>query len=74
MKYEIHIGKAYNADDLTEIVPLQKIIITEEQLSIIEMFAHQRKDENLQIIYKINDCEFTVKPHFDVDEILKSKK
>jgi len=29
-------------------------------LEIIETFAHQRKDADLKIIYKLNECEFRV--------------
>lgn len=64
-KYEIHIGKALNANNLSETIPLQKIIITQEQLAVIEMFADQRKDKELNTIYKLNDCEFRIYPHFN---------
>jgi hypothetical protein len=57
MKYEIHIGKKFGEK------PKQKIIITQAQFIIIERFAHTRKDENLNIIYKLNDIEFKVVPH-----------
>lgn len=62
-KYEIHIGKALNANNLSETIPLQKIIITQEQLAVIEMFASQRKDAELNTIYKLNECEFRILPH-----------
>lgn len=55
-KYEIHIGKALNANNLRETIPLQKIIITQEQIAVIEMFASQRKDAELNTIYKLNEC------------------
>ena len=64
-KYEIHIGKALNAKNLSETIPLQKIIITQEQLAVIEMFASQRKDAELNTIYKLNECEFRILPHWD---------
>jgi hypothetical protein len=67
-KYEIHIGKALNANNLSETVPLQKIIITQEQLAVIEMFADKIKDKNLNTIYKLNQCEFRIFPHFDLEE------
>lgn len=62
-KYEIHIEKALNANNLSETIPLQKIIITQEQLAVIEMFASQRKDAELNTIYKLNECEFRILPH-----------
>lgn len=64
-KYEIHIGKALNANNLSKTIPLQKIIITQEQLAVIEMFASQRKDAELNTIYKLNECEFRILPHWD---------
>lgn len=65
LKYEIHIGEALNGNNLRETIPLHKIIITEAQLAIIELFASQRKDEKLNTIYKLNDCEFRIFPHWD---------
>ena len=47
-----------NANNLRETIPLQKIIITQEQIEVIEMFASQRKDAELNTIYKLNECEF----------------
>lgn len=64
-KYEIHIKKALNANNLSETIPLKKIIITQEQLAVIEMFASQRKDAELNTIYKLNECEFRILPHWD---------
>lgn len=67
MKYEIHIGKAMDANNLSGIIPIQRIIITEEQFRIIEMFADQKKDKDLNTTYIINKCEFSVVPHFEFD-------
>ena len=67
-KYEIHIGKAINANNLNETIPLKKII-TQEQLAVIEMFASQRKDAHLNTIYKLNECEFRIYPHFDFETV-----
>ena len=64
-KYEIHIGKALNGNNLSETIPLRKIIITQEQLAVIEMFASLRKDAELNTIYKLNECEFRILPHWD---------
>lgn len=60
---EIHIGEIF---DLTMGVkkPIQILIITQDQLAIIEQFANTRRDAGLNIVYKINDCEFRVFPHF----------
>ena len=38
--------------------------ITDEQRQIIESFADQIKDENLNTVYKINQCEFRIYPDF----------
>lgn len=72
-KYEIHIGKALNANNLRETIPLQKIIITQEQIEVIEMFASQRKDAELNTIYKLNECEFRILPHFDLEKCEKCR-
>lgn len=63
-KYEIHIGEIF---DLTTNIkkPKQTLIITQDQLSVIEQFADQRKDAELNTIYKLNECEFRIYPHFD---------
>ena len=62
-KLEIHIGKIYDLESKTE-KPKQTMIITREQLAVIEQFADTRKDEDLNTIYKLNQCEFKVMPHF----------
>ena len=43
-------------------VPKQTIQITQEQLEIIQHFADIKRDAELNVIYKINECEFTIKP------------
>ena len=68
-KYEIQIGKAFNANDFNQQVPLKTIVITQEQFDIIKMFANQRKDQDLNTFYKLNDCEFEVGIHFDLSEL-----
>lgn len=67
-KYEIHIGEYYDLEEKVN-KPKQKLIITGEQLEAIETFASKRKDSELNTIYKINDCEFRVYPHFDFKAI-----
>lgn len=64
-KYEIHIGEIF---DLTTNAkkPKQTLIITQDQLAVIEQFAYKRKDAELNTIYKLNDCEFRIFPHFDL--------
>ena len=62
-KFEIHIGKIYDLESKTE-KPKQTMIITREQFAVIEQFADTRKDEDLNTIYKLNQCEFKVMPHF----------
>jgi hypothetical protein len=63
-KYEIHIGEIL---DLTTNLkkPKHTLIITQDQLAIIEQFASQRKDAELNTIYKLNECEFRILLHFD---------
>lgn len=63
-KFEIHIGEIYDLESKTK-KPKQTMIITREQLAVIEQFADTRKDEDLNTIYRINQCEFKVLPHFD---------
>lgn len=63
-KFEIHIGKIYDLENKSE-KPKQTMIITREQLAVIEQFADTRKDEDLNTIYRLNQCEFKVMPHFD---------
>ena len=62
-KFEINIGKIYDLESKTE-KPKQTIIITREQFAVIEQFADTRKDEDLNTIYRLNQCEFKVMPHF----------
>jgi len=66
MKYEIIIK---NDNVLSK---PKKIIITQEQMGVIELFAHQRKNSNLDINYKLNDCEFTATPF--MEDVVEPKK
>ena len=63
-KFEIHIGNIYDLESKRE-KPKQTMIITREQFVVIEQFADTRKDEDLNTVYRINQCEFKVVPHFD---------
>ena len=65
-KFEIHIGKIYDLESKTE-KPKQTMIITRAQFAVIEQFADTRKDEDLNTIYKLNQCEFKVMPHFSFE-------
>lgn len=65
MKYEIYIGEIFDLTTNSK-RPKQKLIITEEQKAVIELFASQRKDADLNTIYKLNECEFCIYPHFDL--------
>ena len=63
-KYEIHIGEILNLNTgLNE--PKQKIIITQSQFEVIEIFAHQTKDAELNTIYQLNECKFYIYPYFE---------
>jgi len=66
MKYEIHIGEIFDLATSSK-KPKQTLIITQEQLAVIEQFASQRKDAELNTIYKLNDCEFKIYPSFNID-------
>lgn len=59
-KYEIPIC---NNDNFATIEPKQKIIITKEQLEVIETFVNTIKDNKLNTIYILNQCEFKIIPH-----------
>ena len=63
-KYEIHIGEIF---DLTTNLkkPKQTLIITDDQRAVIEQFASQRKDAELNTIYKLNECEFRIYLHLN---------
>jgi len=65
-KFEIHIGKCI---DLKRGISKQErvITITESQFSLIEAFADTKKDKDLNTIYKLNECEFTVVPKIFMD-------
>lgn len=63
MEYEIHIGEIYEINTQSK-RPMQIIIISDEQKQIIEHFANTKRDENLNTIYIINQCEFRIFPHF----------
>lgn len=65
-KFEIKIGKVFDLSINTTIAK-QTLIITIEQLEVIKYFANTKKDSELNTIYKINDCEFTVVPFIDLN-------
>lgn len=65
MKYEIHIGTAFNMDTIMQDAKF-KIIITQEQFFVIEQFADIELDAELKRTYIINKCRFTVQPHSDL--------
>lgn len=64
MKYEIHIGEIFDLTTNSK-KPKQTLIITEDQLGVIEQFADKRKDAELNTIYRLNECEFLVFPNFE---------
>lgn len=77
MQYEIQIGKCFDIEKKINI-PKQIIIISKEQLDIIEAFATQKKNPGEETIYILNDCEFTVRLKLEMrqtnlDKILKDK-
>lgn len=66
-KYEIHIGKIFDLKTNT-MIPKQILIVTEEQHEVILHFADQRKDAELNTIYKLNECEFSIKPLYTYEK------
>lgn len=72
-KYEIHIGKIFNMstklnETISSFRPKQIIIISQEQCDILTQFTDIRRDSNLNITHTINNCEFSILPHFEVNE------
>lgn len=65
--YEIQIGEVFDLT-LNAKKPKQIIIITAQQKEVIELFANQIKDAELNTIYIINDCEFRMIPYFEFDK------
>ena len=63
-KFAIHICKIYDLESKTE-KPKKTMIITSQQFALIEQFADTRKDEDLDIIYRLNQCGLKVIPYFD---------
>jgi len=63
-KFEIQIGETFDLATNSK-TPKQTLIITQDPLAVIEQFADQRKDAELNTIYKLNQCEFRILPYFD---------
>lgn len=72
-QYEIHIGNVYDLESKIN-KPKQTIIITKEQLMVIEQFAYTRKDEDLNTIYILNHCEFKVTPHLEFEKVILKRE
>lgn len=65
--YKLIIGKVIDMSTGNEI-PAWSIDIDEEQFRLINMFADQEKDENLNITYIINKCRFKILPIILMDK------
>lgn len=63
-KYELHIGVVKSFPDFNE-MPLYKMVITKEQLSILLQFANVEVDSSLNKVYILNDVRFYIHPHFE---------
>ena len=63
-KYELHIGRAFNLETKMEDAKF-KIIVTKEQMQVIEHFADIEMDAELNKTHILNKCRFKVVPHFD---------
>jgi len=66
-KYEIHIGEIFDLTTNTK-RPKQILVVTQEQHDAIIHFADQRKDAELNTIYKLNECEFSIKHLFTYEK------
>lgn len=66
--YEIHIGKVIDLQT-GGMKPNQVITINEDQLELIKTFAYTSKDKDLNTLYRLNDCQFTVVPKFDIPKV-----
>ena len=66
-KYEIHIGEIFDLTTNTK-RPKQILVVTQEQHDAIIHFADQRKDAELNTIYKLNECEFSIKPLYTYEK------
>lgn len=64
MQYEIHIGEVFDISR-NMMGPAKKIIITEDQYSLIKEFANVEKDENANDVYVLNKCKFKIVFHFE---------
>ena len=59
--YCINIGSVYCLNE-NKTIQTRSFGITESQRELLLMFADVRKDKDLNSIYRINDCEFTITP------------
>jgi len=64
--HEIHVGEHIDIST-GQNCPNHKFGITQEQYDILRIFANTRKDKYLNTVYKLNDVEFIVWPHFCFD-------
>ena len=64
LNYEMHIGKVFNMETQREETKF-KILITEDQFSLIKQLADTELDSDLIPTYIINKCRFTIRPHFE---------
>ena len=62
MDYKLIIGEGSN--DLPKTIGLDTVhvIVSEEQLKVIELFAHTTKDKNFETVYRLNDKNFKIVP------------
>ena len=68
MDYQIQIGEVIDTEtNLPQ--PKQRFNITQDQYFIIEMFADVKKDEELNRIYTINNCDFKIVPLLNINTV-----
>lgn len=63
MNHEIQIGKMYDMQ-LHGYIPKRTIVISEEQKSILILFANKSIDKDGYPVYSINGCEFNISLSF----------
>lgn len=66
--YIVAIGSVFNIEkQINE--PAVQMLINQDQFVILNTFANQERDENLNIIYKINNVKFTIIPAMDLSAV-----
>ncbi len=69
-QYEIHIVEMPPSGVMWEpCQPKYRMIISKEQKQIIEEFAIIKKDKDFNTVYILNELEFKIVPHFEINHL-----